>query len=92
MQGVSEVILYYSHYKVLICKAYSNFQIAYAQYMKLVALFVFAVVHVMYMIPFLRTFAAVASSVDITDVTPSIGSLHLRHFVETLADVSYMFV
>ncbi|CAG9534969.1 unnamed protein product [Cercopithifilaria johnstoni] len=61
-------------------------QTAYAQYVKLVALFAFAVVHVMYMIPFLHTFAAVASSVDMTDVTPSIESLHLRHFVETLAD------
>ncbi|VDK71717.1 unnamed protein product [Litomosoides sigmodontis] len=61
-------------------------QTAYAQYMKLVALFIFAVVHVIYMIPFLHTFAAVASSVDISDVTPNIGSLHLQHFIETLAD------
>lgn len=71
-------------------RAFSNFQTAYAQYMKLVALFVFAVVHVMYMIPFLNTFAAVASNVDMTDATSNIGSFHLRHFVETLADVSYL--
>ncbi|VBB26086.1 unnamed protein product [Acanthocheilonema viteae] len=61
-------------------------QTAYAQYVKLIALFVFAVVHVVYMIPFLHAFAAVASGMDMTDVTPSIGSFHLRHFVETLAD------
>uniref|UniRef100_A0A0R3RGF1 G_PROTEIN_RECEP_F1_2 domain-containing protein n=1 Tax=Elaeophora elaphi TaxID=1147741 RepID=A0A0R3RGF1_9BILA len=61
-------------------------QTAYAQYVKLIALFVFAVVHVVYMIPFLNTFAAVASNVDVTDATPSIGSFHLRHFVETLVD------
>lgn len=66
----------------------SNFQTAYAQYVKLIALFIFAIVHVMYMIPFLHTFAALASSIDTTDVTSNIESLHFRYFVETLADVS----
>ncbi|MCP9262035.1 hypothetical protein DINM_005332 [Dirofilaria immitis] len=61
-------------------------QTAYAQYLKLVALFVFAVVHVMYMIPFLNTFAAVVSSVDVTGMMPNTGSFHLRHFVEILID------
>uniref|UniRef100_A0A915PSR8 ABC transmembrane type-1 domain-containing protein n=1 Tax=Setaria digitata TaxID=48799 RepID=A0A915PSR8_9BILA len=61
-------------------------QTAYAQYMKLITLFVFAVVHAMYMIPFLNTFAAVASNVDVTDVISNNALLHLRHFVETLAD------
>ncbi|OZC04948.1 hypothetical protein X798_08066 [Onchocerca flexuosa] len=61
-------------------------QTAYAQYMKLVALFVFAVVHIMYMIPFLNTFAAVVCSVDMTDVMLNVESYHLRHFIETLID------
>ncbi|EFO23239.2 hypothetical protein LOAG_05247 [Loa loa] len=61
-------------------------QTAYAQYVKLLTLFVFAVVHVMYMIPFLNTFAVVTSNVDMTDVTPNTGSFHFRHFVEILAD------
>ncbi|EJW82588.1 hypothetical protein WUBG_06501 [Wuchereria bancrofti] len=61
-------------------------QTAYAQYVKLIALFIFAVTHVIYMVPFLSTFAAVASNIDVTDVTPNTESFHFQHFVETLAD------
>lgn len=61
-------------------------QTAYAQYVKLIALFIFAVVHVVYMIPFLNTFTAVAFNAEMADMTPSTVSIHLRHFVDTLVD------
>lgn len=56
--------------------------------MKLVTLFVIAVVHAVYMIPFLDTFTALASHVDTADLVDGTGSFHLRHLVETLSDVS----
>ncbi|VIO94457.1 Uncharacterized protein BM_BM3432 [Brugia malayi] len=58
-------------------------QTAYAQYVKLITLFIFAVIHVIYMVPFLSIFAAVASNIDVTSNTES---FHFRHFVETLTD------
>lgn len=70
------------------CRLSSNFQTAYAQYVKLVALFVFSVVHVVYMIPFLNTFTAVAFNAEMVDMTPNTVSIHFRHFVDTLVDVS----
>ncbi|VDN01558.1 unnamed protein product [Thelazia callipaeda] len=74
-----------NHSGQLLFRLVLQFQTAYAQYVKLLTLFMIAVIHAVYMIPFLNIFAAIAAN-DVTDVTTNSASYRLRHLIETLTD------
>ncbi|VDM51404.1 unnamed protein product [Toxocara canis] len=64
-------------------------QWAYAQYLKLTALFVIAISHVLYMSSFLNVFSALMDYADGLDAkVTAFQSYPLRHQIELLADVS----
>ncbi|VDK18593.1 unnamed protein product [Anisakis simplex] len=65
----------------------TKFQWIYAQYLKLMALFIMAVSHMLYMSAFLNTFSALMDYGDIVDIKATqTQSYPLRHQLDILAD------
>uniref|UniRef100_A0A183DM14 Aa_trans domain-containing protein n=1 Tax=Gongylonema pulchrum TaxID=637853 RepID=A0A183DM14_9BILA len=49
-------------------------------------LFTIAIIHVLYLIPFLDTFAALASHADVSGALADDKTFRVRHLIDTLAD------